>query len=180
MGSLSAHTAHWITADHALRNAPNTWIEFRKTLTLSESPQEALAHIAADTKYWLWVGDSLIVFEGGLKRGPNPRDTYYDVVDLTPFLTAGDNEIRVLLWHFGKPGFSHVNSGQAGFLLDAPAIGLHTDRTWLSQRLDRYQTAGDPQPNWRLAESNIRYDARLEQQADWSASLEIGRWGSAP
>ena len=44
MGSLSAHTAHWITADHALRNAPNTWIEFRKTLTLSESPQEALAH----------------------------------------------------------------------------------------------------------------------------------------
>ena len=180
MGSLSAHTAHWITADHALRNTPNTWIEFRKTLTLSESPQEALAHIAADTKYWLWVGDSLIIFEGGLKRGPNPRDTYYDVVDLAPFLTAGDNEIRVLLWHFGKPGFSHVNSGQAGFLLDAPAIGLHTDRTWLSQRLDRYQTAGDPQPNWRLAESNIRYDARLEQQADWSASLEIGRWGSAP
>ena len=97
MGSLSAHTAHWITADHALRNTPNTWIEFRKTLTLAESPQEALAHIAADTKYWLWVGDSLIVFEGGLKRGPNPRDTYYDVVDLAPFLTAGDNEIRVLL-----------------------------------------------------------------------------------
>ena len=85
-----------------------------------------------------------------------------------------------MLCHFGKPGFSHVNSGQAGFLLDAPTIGLHTDRTWLSQRLDRYQTAVDPQPNWRLAESNIRYDARLEQQADWSASLEIGRWGSAP
>ncbi len=180
INSLSAQTSHWITADHASCNAPNTWIEFRKTLTLAESPQEACAHIAADTKYWLWVNDSLIVFEGGLKRGPNPRDTYFDAVDLAPFLTAGDNEVRVLLWHFGKPGFSHVNSGKAGFILDAPAIGLHTDSTWMSQRLDCYQTAGDPQPNWRLAESSIRYDARLEGQQDWVPSQEIGVWGSAP
>ena len=176
---LSAQTAHWITANHDSRNKPNTWIEFRKELTLSEKPQEAKANIAADTKYWLWINDSLAVFEGGLKRGPNPRDTYYDIVDLAPFLAEGRNKIRVLLWHFGKPGFSHVNSGKSGLIIDAPGIGLRTDSTWKSQRLDCYLTADNPQPNWRLPESNIRYDARIEQD-DWANSMEIGIWGSEP
>lgn len=31
-----------------------------------------------------------------------------------------------------------------------------------------------------MPESNIRYDACLEQQADWAPSLEIGTWGSKP
>jgi alpha-L-rhamnosidase len=33
----------------------------------------------------------MVVFEGGLKRGSNPKDTYYDEVDLTPYLKKGDN-----------------------------------------------------------------------------------------
>ena len=180
IGGLSAQTTHWITANHAERNAPNTWIEFRKAITLSAKPGTAPAHIAADSKYWLWVNDELVVFEGSLKRGPTPHDSYFDVIDLAPYLKIGDNDIRLLLWHFGKPGFSHVNSGQSGFILDAPSIGLYTDHTWESQKLSRYQMANNPQPNWRLPESNIRYDARLEQQTDWAPSLEIGAWGSKP
>jgi alpha-L-rhamnosidase len=30
----------------------------------------------------------MAVFEGGLKRGPNRTDTYYDEIDLRPFLTT--------------------------------------------------------------------------------------------
>ena len=112
----TAQTAHWITADDSLVNKPNTWIEFRKDFALKKKPKKAEAKIAADTKYWLWVNGELAIFEGGLKRGQNRTDTYYDVVDLTPWLKKGSNNVRLLLWHFGKPGFSHVNSGKAGVI----------------------------------------------------------------
>ena len=174
---MRAQTARWITADDTLANQPNTWIEFRKVFALKKKPKRAEARIAADTKYWLWVNGELAVFEGGLKRGPNRTDTYYDMVDLAPWLKKGNNDVRLLLWHFGKPGFSHVNSGKAGVIVDAPTIGLFTDSSWRSQRVLAYQTCDKPYVNFRLPESNIRYDARLEGQNDLKPSLEIGTWG---
>ena len=178
----TAQTAHWITADDSLRNRPNTWIEFHKDFTLTKMPQKVEARIAADSKYWLWVNGRQAVFEGALKRGPNPLDTYYDIVDLAPYLRKGQNDMRLLLCHFGKPGFSHVSSGQSGVIVDAPAIGLMTDASWQSLRLQTYQTCDEPYTNFRLSESNIRYDARLEdgrieELKDGKPSLEIGEWG---
>ena len=172
-----AQTAHWITVDDTLRNRQNTWMEFRKDFTLKKKPKTAEARIAADSKYWLWVNGTLAVFEGGLKRGPNRTDTYYDLVDLASYLQKGQNDVRLLLCYFGKAGFSHVSSGQAGVIVDAPTIGLVTDASWQSQRLQAYQTCGEPYTNFRLAESNIRYVARMEGQNDLKPSLEIGTWG---
>ena len=174
---VTAQTARWITADDSLVNKPNTWIEFRKEFALKKKPKKAETKIAADTKYWLWVNGQLAVFEGGLKRGPNRTDTYYDVVDLAPWLKKGSNDVRLLLWHFGKPGFSHVNSGRAGVIVDAPGIGLFTNSSWQSQRIRAYQTCGKPGVNYRLPESNIRYDSRLQGQNDMKPSIEIGSWG---
>ena len=178
----TAQTACWITADDSLRNRQNTWIEFRKDFMLKKTLRKVEARIAADSKYWLWVNGTLAVFEGGLKRGPNRTDTYYDVVDLAPFLRKGQNDVRLLLSYFGKEGFSHVSSGQAGVIVDAPTIGLVTDASWQSQRLQAYQTCGEPYTNFRLAESNIRYEAPLSppEGGAMAPSLEIGTWGSAP
>lgn len=53
-------------------------------MTLTSAPASAIAQIAADSKYWLWINGKLAVFEGGLKRGPNRTDTYYDEIDLKP------------------------------------------------------------------------------------------------
>ena len=155
----TAQTAYWITADDSLRNRQNTWIEFRKDFMLKKTLRKVEARIAADSKYWLWVNGTLAVFEGGLKRGPNRTDTYYDVVDLAPFLRKGQNDVRLLLSYFGKEGFSHVSSGQAGVIVDAPSIRLVTDASWQSQKLKTYQTCNAPYTNFRLAESNIRYEA---------------------
>ena len=130
--TVRAQTAHWITADDSLRNEPNTWMEFRKEFTLKKKPKKSEARIAADSKYWLWVNGQLTVFEGSLKRGPNPTDSYYDVVDLAPYLQKGRNDVRLLLCYFGKAGFSHVSSGQAGMIVDAPSIALVTDASWRS------------------------------------------------
>lgn len=178
--SVQAQEANWITADDSTCNERNVWIEFRKDFDLKKKVKKAEAKIAADSKYWLWINGEMAVFEGGLKRGPNRNDSYYDIIDLAPYLKKGKNDIRLLLWYFGKSGFSHNSSGKSGIIFDAPEIGLTSDRTWLSQRLDAFQTADKPKPNYRLSEANIRYDARLEGQDRLKPSVEIGRWGDQP
>ncbi|MCM1449153.1 MAG: hypothetical protein NC082_02315 [Clostridiales bacterium] len=170
----------WISADDVNANEPNTWIEFQKEINIEKVPDNAEARIGAESKYWLWINDSLAVFEGGLKRGPNPRDSYYDVVDIASFLKKGKNNLRVLVCHFGKSGFSHVNTGSSGLIIDIPSLNLATDSTWLSRRLPEYGTVAERDANYRLAESSIRYDALKEQSGTFKASIGLGEWGAAP
>ena len=150
------------------QNLPNSWFAFRKQTTVDEVPRHAMAKIAVDSKYWMWINEKMVVFEGGLKRGPNPTDTYYDEVDIAPFLKKGTNTIAILVCYFGKDGFSHISSGKAGLLFDciAPGLEIVSDKSWRSCQLEAYGTCEGPLPNFRLSESSIRYDAQKE----------IGNW----
>ena len=78
-----------ITANES-QNESNSWINFVKLFELSEIPEKSLTQIACDSKYWLWINEKLVVFEGQLKRGPTPNDTYYDEVDIAPYLDKLD------------------------------------------------------------------------------------------
>ena len=162
--------AKWINTERC-QSATNTWLSYRKTLDLENIPSSVTARIAADTKYWLWINDRLVVFEGGLKRGPSPYDTYYDEVEIASYLQRGKNTIAVLLWHFGKNGFAHVTSGRAALLFDCQAEGIEilSDGSWQCAVYDAYQNTEAPHPNYRLAESNIRFDARREMRG-WNLS----------
>ncbi len=84
-------TAKRITAREN-QNESNSWIDFVKTFEIDEVPVKVVAKIACDSKYWLWINGELVVFEGQLNRGPNPTDTYYDEVDITSFLSKGNNK----------------------------------------------------------------------------------------
>ncbi|MDR2039758.1 MAG: glycoside hydrolase [Bacteroidales bacterium] len=159
--------AVWISHETS-QSVPNQWLCYRKVVNVPSVPGIAVARIAADSKYWLWINGKMVVFEGGLKRGPAPGETYYDEVDVAPFLQAGDNTIAALVWYFGKNGFSHASSGRAGFLFDCQASGVEilTDASWNCDTYRAYQNTGEPHPNYRMPESNIRFDARLEI-GDW-------------
>ncbi len=155
----------WISSSHT-QSRPNTWLAFRKEVRLENTPSTLVARIGADSKYWLWVNGRPVVFEGGLKRGPAPDAIYFDEVDIAPYLTLGDNVIAVLLWHFGKNGFTHLNSGSAGLLFDAvsPEAEIFSDNSWGCAIYDAYGDTDAPHPNFRLPESNIRFDARLQKK----------------
>ena len=140
--------------------APNQWLAFRRDVTVDRLPRRAVAVIAADSKYWLWVNGQMVVFEGSLKRGPNPSDAYYDTVDLAPFLQRGENKIALLLWYFGKDGFSHKGSGRPQLFFDCPALHVTTDRSWNVRIHPAFGTADCPVPNYRLSESCVAFDAR--------------------
>ena len=138
-----------------------SWWCFRKEFHLDSIPSESILHIAADSKYWLWVNGELQILEGGLKRGPNPRDTYKDVIHNLKGLKKGANVVAVLVWHFGKHGFSHRNSGTAGlyFVWEAGKQNVRGDSSWTAIRHPAFYVPEGRKPNYRLPESNIGFDA---------------------
>ncbi|SDC18569.1 alpha-L-rhamnosidase-related protein [Niabella drilacis] len=182
--------AKWISTMES-QSTTNTWLMYRKTIKITARPATAFTRIAVDSKYWLWINGQQVVFEGGLKRGPNPTDTYYDEVNIAPYLRAGSNTIAVLLWYFGKDGFSHKSSGRAGLLFDCQAEELEvlSDKTWKAALAKAFQTAGEPYPNFRLSESSLLYDARKDPGV-WQGTgyddqwmpmaQEIGQAGDGP
>lgn len=182
----------WISVADTSANQVNSWITFRKDIFVNEKPQKAITQIAVDSKYWLWINGELVVFEGGLKRGPNPRDTYYDELDLAPYLKSGENKIAILVWYFGKDGFSHNSSGKAGlfFNMKSAKLDVFSDKSWYARIHPAYGNTSEPAPNWRLPESNIRFDANKDipdwqtanysEEYDFQPATELGIKGDLP
>ncbi len=165
----------FLTLEHH-QSRPNTWMLWRKKANIEKVPASVKAKIATDSKYWLYINEQLVVFEGGLKRGPAPNSSYYDEVEIAPYLKPGENLIAVLTWYFGLNGFSHVSSGTAGLLFDARAEGVDicSDKSWRGAVYGAYGETDEPKPNYRISESNIRFDARREEQGWYKNSYTYG------
>lgn len=180
-GTRPGWKAHWITHSR-VQSTANTWISYRKEVNVEKCPDRLIARIGADSKYWMWINGELAVFEGSLKRGPSPNGTYYDKVDIAPYLKKGNNTIAILLWHFGKQGFSHNSSGQAALIFEAvsPELEIVSDKSWFCSLNPAYGDTDAPYPNYRLSESNIRYDARKEIQGWNMPGFDVRRKLFAP
>lgn len=182
--------AKWIGIPYAAGDT-NLWISFRKEIVLDIIPGKVKVQIATDSKYWLWINGKLVVFEGELKRGPNPRDTYYDEVEIAHYLQKGKNTIAILTWYWGRDGFNHKSSGKTALFFQS-VFGTNliiSDKTWKAIRHPAFGNTGPPLPNYRLPEFNIRFDARkdisLWQQQNfnddaWANAIEYGTPPVAP
>ena len=162
--------ANWIWQN--TDSPQDTWMNFRKKVSLTSVPQKAVARISAESKYWLWINGKLVVFEGQLKRDMMNK-TYYDEIDLAPYLVAGENTIAASVWYWGKDGFAHHDCGKGGFLFDADFGGtpVRSDTTWKVKVHPGYEhsTAGG-QPNFRLSEWNVRFNASKDTINGWQNS----------
>ena len=169
----------------------NLWSCYRKEFTLAGKPKSAIARIAVDSKYWLWVNGVMVVREGALKRGPTPTDTFFDEVDLAPYLKQGDNTVAILAWYFGKEGFSHKSSGKSGLLFELVAgqDKIISDSSWRTILHPSFGDTSAPHPNFRLPESNIRFDAVKDiagwempgfAASSWVPAKELGSPDCAP
>ena len=100
--------------------------------------------------------------------------------------------MAVLAWYFGKDGFAHKDSGRGGLLFEASIVGgdetvtIASDTSWRATLhpgfLDRRDEAEDgTQPNYRLAESNVVYDAREAAAMEgWEQpGFDDSAWGTA-
>ena len=157
--------AKWIWAESE-KESKNAWLCFNKSVNIEELPCEFKADIAVENKYWLYINGECAVREGGLKRGPSPTGCYFDSIDILPFLKKGENLISVLVWYWGnEASYSSSDAGQGGLLFEAVSDGLSivSDDSWFVIKNPAFkEDKGKLQPNYRLPESNVYYDARSE------------------
>ncbi len=174
-------SAKWIWDKDNLTEK-NTWMCLSKKVTLDNTPDELIANISADSKYWLYINGKNVVFEGNVKRGPTNDSGYYDSIDIAPFLKKGENSISALVWYWGdEKNYSYNSSGQGGFIFEAKNedITILSDKTWKVKKDCAYKDKKSHQPNYRLPEHSIYYDAR-ESLGDWTnVNFDVSSWDNA-
>jgi len=90
--------------------------------------------------------------------------------------------MAVLVWYWGKDGFSHRSSGRAGLLFDLCGDQTRTgssDSTWKTAPHLAFGNSLPPHPNYRLPEHNIRYDARLGDERWIAPGFDDTAWPPA-
>lgn len=177
--------AKWIWAS---TTSVNSYVAFRKTFSLDKVPAEAVANIAAESKYYLWMNEELAVFDGASKRGATPYDGFYEQIDLADYLKQGENTLVILVSYNGRGGNSSVDPGKAGLLFEMQAgdVTVVSDSSFKANRLRAYRNKGLLGADWpnysqssMLAEWNVYYDAR-ESVGDYTASdFDDSSWEGA-
>lgn len=173
--------AKWIWDKENLTEE-NVWMCFSKKVSFDKIPEELIAHISADSKYWLYVNGETVVFEGNVKRGPDGNGGYYDSVDIAPYLKAGENTVCALVWFWDdETSYSYNSSGQGGFLFEAvcEGVAIVSDKSWKVKRNAAYVDSALYPPNYRLAEYSVYYDARKAAD-DWiNEAYDVSEWENA-
>ncbi len=160
----------------------NVWMCFNKKVNLENIPDELIADISADSKYWLYINGETVVFEGNVKRGPDKNGGYYDSVDIAPYLKKGENSVCALVWYWDdKTSYSYSGSGQGGFIFEAVGedITIISDKTWKVKRNSAYVDSPLYPPNYRIPEYSVYYDARKEIGNWLNMSYDFSSWENA-
>jgi hypothetical protein len=187
----SAWTGKWIWQSADGPN--NIFISFRKTVNLSAKPSSAIANIAAENEYWLYVNGNLVVEEGGIQGRPDLDNTYYDYIDIASYLQTGSNTIAVLVWYKGgNNGYTQRMVDKGGLFFECNLTGatpakIISDSTWKIKvnpafnKTDQLANPSDGAYKW--VAYPIKYDARNEingwfttkyNDSSWSAAAEKG------
>ncbi len=173
--------AQWIWDKENLTEK-NVWMCFNKKVSLDKAPEKLIAHISADSKYWLYINGETIIFEGSVKRGPDKNSGYYDSIDIAPYLKEGENSICALVWYWdNETSYSYCGSGQGGFLFEAinEDITIISDKSWKVKRNSAYIDSSLYPPNYRLPEYSIYFDAR-EDMGSWTdEAYDVAHWENA-
>ena len=174
-------SARWIWDKENLTKE-NVWMCFNKSVTLESKPEELIASISADSKYWLYINGETVVYEGSVKRGPEKNSGYYDSVDIAPYLKSGKNTICALVWFWdNETSYSYSGSGQGGFIFEAKNsdITIISDKSWKVKRHTGYVDSALYPPNYRLPEYSIYFDAK-EDLGDWlNETFDTSSWENA-
>ncbi len=173
--------AKWIWDKEKLTEK-NVWMCLSKKVSLDKVPKELVAHISADSKYWLYINGETVVFEGNVKRGPSKNSGYYDSVDIAPYLKRGENSICALAWYWdNETSYSSCSSGQGGFIFEAIGedVSIISDKSWKIKRNPAYIDSPLYPPNYRIPEYSVYFDAR-EDMGTWiNEAYDVSSWENA-
>jgi len=187
MASSPALSAFWIWRRQDSYTPYHQVILARKTFRLARpgKVRSATLKIAVDGAYRLFVNGEWVA-DGPARSWP--EHFQYDEIDLTPYLTAGLNELAVVARHW-QAGDFHNRPQQAGLLVQldliratVPAVKrrIISDSTWETAWLNAW-AAGTPKVSIQMEPQEL-YDARLEEGLEFTPAVELypaagGPWG---
>ena len=182
--------AEWIWYPSG-RTLANTFVLFRRELTLAGPPKSARGWILADSRYRLDVNGQRVQW------GPAPSDPRWpeaDPLDLTALLKADLNVIGSTILYYGH-GDGTWPIGKAGFLFwleieehDGRKIAIVSDKNWQTM-LCRAWKPGQYR-RWFLRALQEEFDGRLypygwtnpeyRPGADWLSAMPLGGESNQP
>lgn len=199
--------AQWIWQNEA--GPSNTWMSFRKTITLDKIPEVVEANIAVDSKFWLWINGEMVIFEGGLSRGPSqagewdrkqkitPTNSWYETINIQSYLKKGENTIAILVWYWGRETHkgTHIDSGKGGLLFSAEIGKQHlvSDKSWKAIQHPAYNNSIAPASK-AMVQYSVEFNAQKSMDDwsekawykesfddnNWNYAVEKGKLGVAP
>ncbi len=172
----------WPTPTSARNQRANFFFEAE----LAHVPEAAELLIGCETKYWLFVNEALVVFEGGLFRESEPGCGYYDRVDIAPYLKEGKNRMVLHVWYYGNGGRNNSFCDRAGLILSCEALGLYSDASALCCTDDAYYIPEADRPSYLYGGEHTAYNAQIRpfslcpslQEAH--PAVEVGDHGDKP
>lgn len=160
--------ARWIWFP-SQRTLPNSFVLFRRQITLDAAPRTAVGWVLADSRYRLTVNGQRVQW------GPAPSDPRWqevDPVDITALLQPGTNTIGVEVLYYGE-GDGTWALGRPGLIFrldiehaDGRCEQVVSDESWLTY-LDRAHRPGQFR-RWFLRALQEQFDARLRPEG-WDA-----------
>lgn len=136
--NAAAQPAYWVSYPSANQTAYGVY-HFRKSFNLDEVPEKLVICVSADNRYNLFANGKRVCY------GPAKGDlkTYkYDVVDIAPFLHAGENLLAALVYNGGEDKPLAFFSVQTAFILrteNSNFSGLNTGSNWKVYKNPAYQ-----------------------------------------
>lgn len=192
----------WIWIDNNI--SQDTWACFRKSFDLDKMPQgEITANIAVDSKYWLWINGHEVVVEGGLAGSPSqagewnrkekitPSNTWFEKINIKPYLKEGKNVISTLVWYWGRETHKGTYIKKRGGLYFDCNLGtksISSDKSWKSQLHLAYDTVGCVVSKM-IVPFKVKYNAQNSMNdwykpsfndKSWNNAVELGKKGDAP
>lgn len=167
--------AKWIWGKD--KSTPNQWLRFCKKF--SYTCGEALLNIGSETKYYLYVNEKLVVFDGGLFRESSIGNGYYDKVDLTPHLKTGENSLTIDVWFYGNGGRNNNFIDTAGLIFECDALKLYSDSNTYCAKLSCYYKTEENNPSYLYGGHNVAFDANFTQ-FDFVNAETVANYGDAP
>ncbi|HET9054402.1 MAG TPA: alpha-rhamnosidase, partial [Cyclobacteriaceae bacterium] len=129
--------AQWITTAEHSATAYGVYI-FRKTMELTEVPENYIVHVSADNRYQLFVNGKMA--SAGPARG-DLEHWNFETVDLKPYLRKGKNVLAARVWNEAEWRPEVQITAMTGFILQGNTSAeevWNTGATWKCIRDDSY------------------------------------------
>ena len=161
MKAFSAAKWIWLSESAGADEYAEFYPRFCVTKEQLKSGEKIVCRISCDGDYTLFIEDRYVASN---QYGDFEHYKIYDELDLTPHLRAGENELKILVWHFGADT-QRYKSARAGAIFEIVKCGDQneqllcvSDETTLCRKNPEYKSGYQKQITPQLGFSFL-YDA---------------------